>query len=206
MTKDAESNSAHVQLLAAFNYAGIGFANFRSGAHRLVTTKPGVLVLHEDGSMAQEYPWGKASPDTPLPSPIEFNLNAILSFRCTSKANIQVTLQRDGHFLGHTASRHDTYLSKVLHQRVDGSLVLDIHPPTLIQRQVAFQVTDPVKKAQRHNWALPRLSSSGREAERVRPREHLQTVLDTNNALVDRLNAYVNCLFFKESFEQCCQR
>ncbi|RHY06590.1 hypothetical protein DYB25_002575 [Aphanomyces astaci] len=206
MTKDAESNSAHVQLLAAFNYAGIGFANFRSGAHRLVTTKPGVLVLHEDGSMAQEYPWGKASPDTPLPSPIEFNLNAILSFRCTSKANIQVTLQRDGHFLGHTASRHDTYLSKVLHQRVDGSLVLDIHPPTLIQRQVAFQVTDPVKKAQRHNWALPRLSSSGREAERVRPREHLQTVLDTNNALVDRLNAYVNCIFFKESFEQCCQR
>ncbi|ETW06252.1 hypothetical protein, variant 1 [Aphanomyces invadans] len=205
-----DTETSGKQVLAAFNFAGIGFANYRSGAPRVVTTKTGVVVLDEDGTMAHDYRWDHMAPDaTPLPSPVEFNLNAILSFQCHSLARIQVTLLRGRHYVfdvGRTTSRPDSYLDNVLRHNVDGSLVLDIHAPTLVQRQLAFQVADPVKKAQRYNWALPRLSSSGREAARVRPRAQLQAVMDAHAALVDRLHSFSTSITANVADERQRQR
>ncbi|KAF0688095.1 Aste57867_20256 [Aphanomyces stellatus] len=208
---DSEKDSKRVQILAAFNFAGIGFANYRSGAHRLVTTASGVLLLSEDGAITQEHVWDKTSDDTPLPAPIEFNLNGVLAFRCASRASIEITLRRTRHSVfqvGKHKSRSDTYLDKIVARRVDGTLVLDIDPPTLVQRQVEFQggLEDPVKKAQKHNWTLPRLSASGREVERVHPREHLENVMASHNALIARLHTYATAISETVSAETTLQR
>ncbi|OQR83327.1 hypothetical protein ACHHYP_14836 [Achlya hypogyna] len=203
---DVRTDGEPPQLLAGFRFGGGGFANYRSGQQRFVCTADDVLVAGEDGEIISHFRWDKAQVTAPLPKPIELQLNSVMTLRCTSQANMGLTIKLHGLLvleLGRPV--RESYLNKVRSRRVDGSLELDIPRPTLVERQRNTEET-PTKKAQRYNWHLPRVSASGREVDHVHVRSHLQSVVDTNKSLVLRLRSYTTSIGHHVQDEVALQR
>ncbi|KDO16340.1 hypothetical protein SPRG_18128 [Saprolegnia parasitica CBS 223.65] len=182
------------QLLVGFSFGGNGFANYRTGQQRFVATDADVLVAGEDGEILQHYRWDPTSATTLLRRPIDLQLNSVMALQCSSQAAIQLTVKHHSVLvfeLGRPV--RESYLNKIQHRRVDGSLELAIPRPSLVDRQDRQNET-PTKKAQRYNWHLPRVSASGREVDKVRVRSHLQPLVETNKSLVLRLKAYTTAI------------
>ncbi|KDO20518.1 hypothetical protein SPRG_14276, partial [Saprolegnia parasitica CBS 223.65] len=191
---DTRLDGQPTQLLVGFSFGGNGFANYRSGQQRFVATDADVLVAGEDGEILQYYRWDPTSVTTLLPRPIDLQLNSVLALQCSSQAAIQLTVKHHSVLvfeLGRPV--RESYLNKIQRRRVDGSLELAIPRPSLVDRQDR-QNEMPIKKAQRYNWHLPRVSASGREVDKVRVGSHLQPLVETNKSLVLRLRAYTTAI------------
>ena len=181
------------QVLAAFNFAGIGSATYvGSGAPRFIATKLGGSVLKEDGNLEKQWSWEKRGKPADLQHAIVLNLNPVIQLRCKNRSSIEISVKTHNQTfqVGQPKSRGDTYLDRVQRKRVDGSLVLDIPTPTLIERQTAAgaqPAAEAFKLAQEKNWSLPRLSASGRETDSVQVGPSLVDLVQTNRALVKTL-------------------
>lgn len=115
---------------------------------------------------------------------------------CQSRTDIFITCKTRNSPIFQVGQPHthgNSYLDRVRHQRVDGTLILDVASPSLIERQTAAgaqPAMEAFKLAQKKNWSLPRVSASGREMDRVQVGPSLTNLVRDNRALVTQLKHY----------------
>jgi hypothetical protein len=211
-------DSPHKELLASFSCDGTGFINYQNimpnsngkssrraaaanpiAIPHYVSTKKSGRVCAKDGTQTSSFDWAPKRKGFPFgpKAPIKFMISPSFTFNCTQKHDQVITFRSSKGFIDFavgspplpvTRLQKTTTLSGKATMRLPANL-----SKTLLERQnekAQNPAAAVVAAAQKHGWALPSVSPSGRECAFVAMRPDLEGIRKDGDEFIEKIQNF----------------